>query len=226
MSILLLSLLLSIVILIVLFVKKPYFTKTSTRSMKLFCGYVALLLVATAVFYVLPDKKYQTVHSIPVADGSWETLYEDLLEKKEVNQKHVRNRTSYPIGENELQLAVSSPEYYNISIIVERDSTLENRVETTMYASYLTVNDFDLSKEVPTPSVKLQNGTLTIIQPAMLEIELKMIKKEFVYTQFTDENWLEDEGFGSSHSSPILYLKVPQDMEIKALDELYYDEVE
>jgi hypothetical protein len=193
--------------------------------MRLLTGYVSLLLIVTVVFYVLPDKKYQSVDSIPAADGSWETLYEDLLEKKEVDPKHMSNRTSHPIEENELQLAVSSPEYY-ISIIVERDSSLENRVESTMYASYLTVNDFDLSKEVPTPSVNLQNRTLTIMPPPMLKLELKMIKKEFVYSQFTNESWLEDDGFGSTHSGPILYLKVPENLEIKALDGLYYEEVQ
>lgn len=224
MNILLPLLLLGIVFLIVQFVKKPYLSKSSNRSMRLLAGYVALLLVGTAVFFALPDKKYQSVDSIPAADGSWETLYEDLLEKKEVDPKHMRNRTSHPIEENELQLAVSSPEYF-ISIIVERDSSLENRVESTMYASNLTVNDFDLSKEVPTPSVKLQNGTLTIMTPPMLKLELKMIKKEFVYSQFTNESWLEDEGFGSSHSGPILYLKVPQDLEIKAQEGVYYEEV-
>ncbi|MGM0834589.1 MAG: hypothetical protein ACQEV7_00415 [Bacillota bacterium] len=224
MNILLPLLLLGTVFLIVHFVKKPYFTKSSTRSMKLLAGYVALLLVGTALFYLLPNKKYQTVDSIPVADESLETLFEDLLEKREVDQKHVRSESSYSIEEKELQLAITSPDYY-ISIIVERDSRLKNRVETTMYASYLTVNDFDLSKEVPTPTVKLQNGTLTIMQPAMLEIELKMIKKEFVYSQFTNESWLEDNGFGSTHSGPILYLKVPQDLEIKAQEGIFYEEV-
>lgn len=225
MNILLPLLFLGTVFLIVHFVKKPYFTKSSTRSMKLLAGYFALLLVGTAVFFALPDKKYQSVDSIPTADGSWETLYEDLLEKKEVDQKHVRNRTSHPIGVNELQLAVSSPEYY-ISIIVERDSSLENRVESTMYASYLTVNDFDFSKEVRTPSVNLQNNTLTIIPPPMLKLELKMIKKEFVYSQFTNGSLLEDDGFGSTHSGPILYLKVPKNLDIKTVDGLYYEEVE
>ncbi|WP_417899731.1 hypothetical protein ABN702_05420 [Bacillus haimaensis] len=224
MNILLPLLLLGTVFLIVQFVKKPYFTKSSTRSMRLLAGYVALLLLGTALFYLLPNKKYQTVDSIPVADESLETLFEDLLEKREVNQKHVRSRSSYSIEEKELQLALSSPDYY-ISIIVERDSRLKNRVETTIYASYLTVNDFDLSKEVPSPTVKLQNGTLTIMPPPMLEIELKMIKKEFVYSQFTNESWLEDDGFGSTHSGPILYLKVPQDLEIKAQGGVYYEEV-
>ncbi|MGD6834467.1 hypothetical protein ACQCT5_20110 [Sutcliffiella halmapala] len=225
MNILLPLLLLGTVFLIVQFVKKPYFIKSSTRSMKILAGYIALLLVVTAIFYVLPDKKYQSVESIPLADGSWETLYEDLLEKKNVDPKHVRNRTSHPIDGNELQLAVSSPEYY-FSIIVERDSSLENRVESTLYASYLTVNDFDLSKEVHSPSVMLQNGTLTIMPPPMLKLELKMIKKEFVYSQFTNESWLEDDGFGSTHSAPILYLKVPQELVIKAQDGIYYEEVE
>ncbi|MCA1320637.1 hypothetical protein LC085_12010 [Bacillus tianshenii] len=224
MNILIPLLLMSMIIPIVILIKKPIHAKSSTRSMNLLAGYIALLLVATAVFYLLPDKKYQPVESIPVADGSWEKLYEDLLEKREVDQKHVRSKTSYSIEEKDLQLAVSSPDYY-VSIIVERDGSLENRVEATMYASYLEVNGFDLSAEIPTPTVELQNGTLTIMQPSMLEVELKMIKKEFVYSQFSKESWLEDDGFGSSHSAPILYLKVPQDIKISTLEGQYYDEV-
>lgn len=224
MSILLLLLLLGAVIIIITIVKKPSFIKSSTRSSRLLAGYIALLLLATAVFYLLPDKKFQNVDSIPVTDGSWERIYEDLLEKREVDPKHVRSRTSISIEEKELQLGVSSPDFF-VSILVERDSSLENRVEATMYASYFTVNDFDLSKEVPTPSLMLQDGTLTIMRPPMVELELKMIKKEFVFSQFSNDRDLEDDGFGSAHQDPILYLKVPQDLKIKGLDGVYYERV-
>ncbi|MBM7621023.1 hypothetical protein JOC95_002896 [Bacillus tianshenii] len=224
MNILIPLLLMSMIIPIVILIKKPIFAKSSTRSMNLLTGYIALLLVATAVFYLLPNKKYQPVESIPVADESWEKLYEDLLEKREVDQKHVRSKTSYSIEEKDLQLAVTSPDYY-VSIIVERDGSLENRVEATLYASYLAVNGFDLSNEIPTPTLKLQNGTLTIMQPSKLEVELNLIKKEFVYSQFSKESWLEDDRFGSTHSAPILYLKVPEDIKISTLEGLYYDEV-
>lgn len=208
-----------------LMVTKTKLVKSANKSVKILGGYLALLFLSMIVFYFLPDDKFQASESIPLDEGKRYELFEDLLDGKEIDENLIINKSSQPYTNDSLHITLSDSEYYSVSVIVERVGTLKDRIETEIYPGNVTFNEFDVSEEVPYPNVEIADKTFTIIRPLDMEINYFMMKKEFTYIQFTDEEWMGDEGFGSSQSNPIIYLKVPADMRLTYHEGLHHEEV-
>lgn len=84
----------------------------------------------------------------------------------------------------------------------------------------------DLSDEVKPLEIKWSQDTLTIMKPEFIDLNFAMFKKEFPITQFVEEDGLDPHSSGGFMRHPILYLKVPKDLEIVDQTNGYVDFIE
>ncbi|WP_078379869.1 hypothetical protein [Sutcliffiella halmapala] len=203
-------------------IKKQRAVLSSNKSVKILGGYAAILLISTGITFLLPDDTFITNKANISEEGIDDTTYHALINKQPVESNFVKKKASIPYEEKQLHINVNNPNYSGFALIYEKDPTLENRLEVTTYVGKSTVNDIDISDFIHYPMVNIDDQSLIILQPKPIDLKFTMLKKEFPFSQFNGENWMDHY---SSFANPILYIKVPADVEVTIDETIFYEEV-
>ncbi len=196
----------------------------SSSVIRFLAGYGLVLFLFFVGYLLLPETKYSETDIMESQELRKLQLQQEQLLNRAFNgninkedQKYVADRWEFPYVEEDLYISNLAE---NQMIIAERVDGLDS-IEVIHYKTKTFVGGIDVTEEVASPTVKVENSTLLIEVPGSQEYKLKRLTREFPMKQFsegTKNNRLEAE-FGVN----LLYLKIPSDIEVHK-DDFYWIE--
>lgn len=206
------GIILSVLILYSKGVKRINLTTSVKKNGWFLGGYTIILLFSMVIYFLMPEAE-QITWKGETEDTSEFLLYEKLMNKEDIEESYVSNKETYDLSEQELVIR-SQDNYFNeYSIMFEKTSELEGEMEVILYKGILTVEQFDLSEELPSPAITYSNGILEVEHPVFFEKSMAYIAPEFPFTQFSGQRSTM-QGYGHSSRDAIIYVRVPEDTEV------------
>lgn len=213
-------------ILAILFTRviKPWISgNLSWKKNSFFAGlYLALLIILVPISYLLPTQEFtqssedksQNINYSPtdVIDSFSSTENPDQIQGVYKNSTQTFKLDTHALSFNE---AINRGNY---QIFIKRNGINDGQIEVSTYIYKQFYGKIDLTKRIPPPSISLQNGKLTIETIEHPNFEFKQFLADFTVDQFRPHN---QEWFNSSRSPSdwrIIYLRVPQSLEIQNPD--------
>lgn len=218
--------LLAVVLLAVYYMRKSLSVKITHWLLLI---YTSVLLVAAVI--VLLGTDIETI-SLSRANEAQEkeiskvsNEFSQAIEngkRPEVEGKYVMEEKSFVVASS--VLTIDSNWEHSPYVVVERIGNDQGSIKAQVYSfSYYTADGYDLTHMVTPPSVKKSGNNLLISGPAFKEANLFVATKEFPIAQFeNDGQFLNDLGSSSMHDY-VIYLRVPEGVEIKATENVYVD---
>ncbi|GAA0429632.1 hypothetical protein GCM10008983_02500 [Lentibacillus halophilus] len=209
----------------------------------LFPGYLLILVIAFGLSFVLPlegdsgasgdrtfhKKKLPDLFMIPQNTGSIDMLDDYLV-----------NTWKLETDEETLHLVIRGQENLN-NIAVKRKKAADGVVEAELYVTPYVIDGIDMTTGfLPKTHMEVHGRTLAVETPDRKRVDISVFQKNVSVRQFTQKGWLssldERGGFGVStsettgnkasspweyknngrlHSTELLYLEIPADVEIE-----------
>ncbi|GIN86645.1 hypothetical protein J6TS2_30310 [Heyndrickxia sporothermodurans] len=186
--------------------------------------YIGILFLSIILYAFIPNPKglnvnraneakmeeqSQQVYDL-VAHGKIDQINPALLDKKwEKNFPH-----------KQLHLKVDNNEYLNLTILVERKATNDDKVEGIFTKPQMTVSGLDITSKLKSQQLEWLNDTVTFIQPEPVELKFSVFEKEFFITQFTEKTMEHDRHSTDLSGQTLLYLRIPKDLTIVSDEDL------
>ncbi|RKL67203.1 hypothetical protein CR203_11890 [Salipaludibacillus neizhouensis] len=208
--------------LIVYFMKKGIDNKiirSNSKGLKwLFLGYLSILVLSVPVAFLLPIETESLKGEIAKGDVVHEQdIYiEDALLKGEIEELVDKNKTelwAFDYENDVLNIEQKAEEFY-VAVYLEETSEYTEMIEATYFYPRLIVDEWDFSNEVSPIRVELKNNSLNIYEPLSVTINHGEFEMGFPMSQFYGESKMMGRSSSSSMGGQILYLKVPEGLEI------------
>lgn len=103
--------------------------------------------------------------------------------------------------------------YADFNILFTKTEELEEEIEVQIYNGLFEINELDFSDELPLPLIHYSNNIIEVENPPFFEMNLAYMTPEFPFSQFSGQD-LQDQGSSSASRSPIIYIKVPKDLNV------------
>jgi hypothetical protein len=139
----------------------------------------------------------------------------------ELEAHYLLEKYSFDYTEPTLNVTSAYMEYGS-AIFVERKKEDDGKVDVHIYGTGLNIEGIDLSEKVITPSIRLNDKTLSIVYPEYQEINIALVKNEFTINQFTGESKM---GMDYSLDSPILFIRIPHNLGLKENADMFLNYV-
>lgn len=193
-------------------IKRVNFTSSVKSNNWVLGGYTIILLFFMVIYILMPEAEHLEWKG-EGDDKNGLHLYERLMNKEDIEERYVSNKETYALSGQELE--IRSQDYYSngFSIMFEKIPDLEGEIEVILYKGILSVEQFDFSEELPSPSITFYDGILEVEQPAYYEKRIAFTTPEFPFAQFSGQRSTM-QGYGHSSSNAIIYVKVPEDVEV------------
>ena len=217
------------IVIIVLLVAPLFILKKVTKSINqlngkrikvVFVGYLAILLIALVVFYMLPggDFTYKELSQNDINKADQAEHLRNALSKGKLNQMegvYIKGKWNFIYEKEKLEIDSSDSKNGSWMVFVERKDTNDNKIEAVHYTTKTIINNIDLTDKINYPKVALEGKRLNFIRPEPCEVKLIKYQKEFTVTQFSKENGIENEGsFSGLLGSDVFYLQIPKDVQL------------
>ncbi|MDL4842780.1 hypothetical protein [Aquibacillus rhizosphaerae] len=201
-------------------IKKSFNFKRKKRGFgtnRFLVGYILVLLIATILFYVLPDDEFLSVPKNPLGWSELEQIQNNIYQADDqeaidqMEELDVVNEWSIPFQKDELIISSTNNGEY-IFILAEVKSEMDNTIEVVHYAtnSMLLKRNDQIAYDV-----ELENNTLNIMSPNPVNLKLQHFDAEFTTTQFSKTAQFKTEYFSFGIRGPeLLYIKVPNNVKI------------
>ncbi|MGD6775218.1 hypothetical protein [Sutcliffiella horikoshii] len=203
--------------------KRINFSTSVKKNIFVLGGYVFILFVSMVIYFMIPDEKYMEVQNKEVNQEGFQ-LYESLMNKEEVDEKYLASVDDYPLEEKELVIRSKGRSIeYNVLFI--KTEVLQEEIEVKIYKGQFEINEFDFLDELPLPIVNYTDNIIEVENAPFFEKNIAFMTPEFPFTQFNRERW-EEQGSSSASRSPIIYIKIPKDVNvIWDKENIFVDEV-
>jgi hypothetical protein len=196
-----------IIALPILYVLKRYVSIKITHWLLVIYG--AILLASLILVAFTKPLEVGKINATQENIDLYEIMHNGEISK--LGKNHLIDAQSFEYkGEN---ITLTSPNGENNStVFVERKTEDDGRIDVHFYGSGLYMEGINLTEKIILPSLRMEEGTLSIIHPGFQEINIAVVKDEFTINQFTGER---DRDQGIHFDGPIIYLQIPQHLEIK-----------
>ncbi|WP_043931669.1 hypothetical protein [Bacillus sp. EB01] len=182
-------------------------------------GYIGILLIAAFIVPFFKIDPFEAKEGSTSLDFFYEDLMDGELDKipgvKLTDKKSFNNYTNETV-------TVKSPQE-GATIFIEKTFSEANTIEAYSYGGTVAVNGIDFSHLLRPVKLELENDTITISDPTQ-DIDISLVTKDFLGTQFSGEQISEKDPFRNYMSSEFVindfsfYLKIPRNIEIIAPD--------
>ncbi|HEY2420123.1 MAG TPA: hypothetical protein VGI04_01825 [Neobacillus sp.] len=187
------------------------------RVLRIFVGYLAILLLCVVLDMVLPAKgmpDWKVVRTIELEKES-EDLYYAALEGRidKVDHKFIVKKWSFDYHNQQLNIEVPNNEALNIQVMIEKKKTNDDKIEAVFYRTRSSMNDKDISGIAKPISLELNKDLLTLLPPQRGAVKFTEFTNAFPVKQFTGEKkFFDSTNFFDGQS--ILYLRIPKDLQL------------
>ena len=204
--------------------KRINFSTSIKKNIIVLGGYVFILFVSMVIYFMIPDERFMEVQGkIEVIQDEY-PLYEKLMNKEEVDEKYLTSVKSFPLEEKELVIR-SNGKFTEYNVLFRKTEELQEEIEVQIYKGQFEINEFDFSDKLTPPIVSYTNNIIEVENAPFFEKNIAFMTPEFLFTQFSGER-TEEQGSSSSLRSPIIYIKVPVDVDVIWNEEkIFVDEV-
>ncbi|TYS16998.1 hypothetical protein FZC78_10225 [Rossellomorea vietnamensis] len=209
------------ILVLVFFLAKPaskIFLK-GRRGNWVFGSYLALLSAGAVISYLVPKDSFEfeplTAEEMKVQENINEQFY-NLAWKGRIDEAEgVVAQKSWELkyeGE-ELMVPYENGDYY-ISVLVEKTETNDDTINAGYYTGTAYIDNLDVTSKVPSPELRIEDGTLQIIPPFPVEVKVAKTAYPHPFHQFTDGYKMFDENRGSFFGMEMIYLRVPSNVKV------------
>ena len=183
--------------------------------------YVGVLLLALAVSPFITGEPLGR-KSMDQAEQEQEMndLYENINNGDIANIDHYLMKKSSFDHYQEEQLTILSNSEYGPQIFVERKDSNDAKIEAFIYVNGLIIDGYDFSDLLKPYQLELTDNTLTII-PTKQDIDISIESPGFPIRQFNGESSFLNHTFSSGE--PVVYLRIPVDLELITNDQVYLE---
>lgn len=203
--------------------KRINFSTSVKKNIIVLGGYVAILFISMVIYFMIPDEKFMEVQTKEVNQDGF-LLYESLMNKEEVDEKYLSSVDVYPLEEKELVIR-SNGRFTEYNVLFRKTEELQEKIEVKIYKGQFEINEYDFSDELPLPFVHYTNNIIEVENAPFFEKNIAFMTPEFPFTQSNRERW-EEQGSSSASRSPIIYIKIPKDVDvIWNKENIFVDEV-
>jgi len=203
--------------------KRINFSTSVKKNIILLGGYVFILFVSMVIYFMIPDEKFMEVQNKEANQDGF-LLYESLMNKEEVDEKYLASVDDYSLEEKELVIR-SKGRATEYNVLFNKTEELQEEIEVQIYKGQFEINEFDFSDELPLPIVNYTDNILEVENAPFIEKNIAFMTPEIPFTQFNRERW-EEQGSSSASRSPIIYIKIPKDVNvIWNKENIFVDEV-
>ncbi|NLP52866.1 hypothetical protein [Bacillus sp. RO1] len=204
-------------------VKRVKFLTSIKKNIFVLGGYAIVLLVSMVIYFMIPDENFMEVQRQGKNQSGF-LLFENLMNKEEVDEKYLASVDAYPLKDKELVIR-NKAGFAEYNVLFQKTEELQEEIEVQIYKGQFEINEFDFSNELPLPTINYTNNIIEVENAPYFEKNLAFLTPEFPFTQFSGERW-EVQGSGSAQSSPIIYINIPKDVDvIWNKDNIIVDEV-
>lgn len=190
--------------------KQVHFTSSVKNNSWILGGYIVILLCSMVVFFLMPNAERLEWKSEADLESGF-LVYEKLMNKEDIEERYVLSKERYDLSGKEVEI-ISQDNYSNgYQIMFEKSPDLEGEIEVIIYKGILTIEQLDISDELPSPSITFSNGKLEVGNPAYFEKRMAYTAPEFPFAQFSGQR-SNTQGYAHSSSNPIIYIKVPEEV--------------
>lgn len=186
--------------------------------------YISVLLLNTAFGSFITNDKVSLKEMEKVAtDGELSDIYPQLRkgEFDKIDKGYLINEKSFGVDQIKT-LKVKSSNDNDLTVLVERKTSDDNKVEAFIFSSGLIIDDYDFSQLLKHYHLELKGQILTINPPKQQDIKISIAQNEFPVRQFTGDSM-----FINSFTSgdPVVYLRIPSDLKVMADGHVFLESV-
>jgi hypothetical protein len=188
--------------------------------------YLMVIVLATIVLYVVPLNKnveFQPVDSVELKKFSTDFDHLYSRESDKVDSTYLVKEWVQEVSDDEFYLKPRTIGQMPVLVIIERIPETSNRIESFLYEGKLVMDGFVAQGYGDEVEVNPQGNVLTVSSKGAQSYTLGYFQHDGVMTQFTRKS-KDNQGHYSSEWSPILYLKIPESINV-TIDESIADQV-
>lgn len=199
--------------------KKFAFRISKAAQFKILIGFLGLLLLLTAIGEFVGAGK-QSVDPAPKADADYERLIDSIdgqiSNREEVDPTLLVEKRTHPVGET---LTIHNKEQYEDYfdgpiIYIERKSGNDQTIEEFVYKQLLIVDGYDFSDKIHVTMPIWARDSMTLPENPRYDITYTTFQEASLLEQLTDTKSSNNQGYDSISSSPIIHLKIPENLQI------------
>lgn len=188
--------------------KKSILNMTSNVHFTIFTGFIALVFVL-AIIAELRYPSSEASYLPPQTSSEEGYIEEDIFD----SERLLTTRT-HAVG-NQLTIDYLPVAYGEPEIWIERKDVNDGLVEEFIYKPMLITYEYDMSDVMNTPLPEWVGETVTFFERPSFELTFSYFTNNFLVNQFKDDPIDEPlRNYGSFHSSEVIRLVVPMDLEI------------
>ncbi|MEK3889188.1 hypothetical protein [Bacillus sp. FSL K6-3431] len=205
---------------------KNKYMKNKRVTMTFLGSYLTILCISAIVYGLLPVEN-ANIHAITEKEVNRisDVFNENIFSGKTENMDPAFIKDEWTLDYDKDKLTILQPEgYFDGMIVIERKPEDDEKIEGTYYANAI-IGGVDVTPEIIPTKVDLNGDTLELIIPAMVELKFSLTKKEFPINQFTEEGRFKRNP-SSFTENQLLYLRIPQNLEIINNQDLFIHYVE
>ncbi len=194
------------------------FSTSIKKNLWILGGYIILLLCFTIMYFLSSPNKLLEVQDYPYDERGY-ILYDRLLNKEYIEEHYLASKESISINDKELILIGEG--HFDFTIMLEKTDELKDEIEIFIYKGLFEINQVDFSDDLPLPSTSFSDNTLKIDVAPFFEKHMAYLTPEFPFAQFSGEKW-SMQGSSSSSRDAIIYIKVPENVEVSWNEDVMY----
>lgn len=196
--------------------KKTRLTSTFTKGLILVYAIFLISASVTSAFIQPPDPG-----NVKITDQELtqihDEVYKNLLEGKEeeVPSKHLLNEWKEKVEGDTFTIQAPNAYDFPLNYMIERIDSSEKVVEARLYEGIHAVNQVKIQDYFKDIQVNWGDDQLSIHVPTKGSDSMAFFQYDFTFDQFNENKNGQNQGMYSSSQYPVLYIKVPNSIEIK-----------
>ncbi|MDF2858836.1 MAG: hypothetical protein K0Q87_4687 [Neobacillus sp.] len=181
-------------------------------------GYIILLLISMGVEAILPVQAENEENIVDFKELDLESidLYSAAIEGRiaEEDRSYIRKEWNLNYEGDTLTVASQNDEYLETQIVVERKKDNDGKIEAVYYSTRSMVNNMDFTERIKPPGLKLADEILMVSNPIKVKLKYIQFQNVFPIKQFSGEDTFFEGHNTSYHGQSILYLRIPNNLEL------------
>ncbi|WP_449619599.1 hypothetical protein [Robertmurraya sp. Marseille-Q9965] len=180
--------------------------------------YLGVLILSFCMSFFMKSEEPSAVAEEKQSVDLYEAINSGEISK--IDTSYLLDKNSFEFSGESLSITFANVEV-GTTIFIERKSVDDNIIDAHIYGSFMDMNGLDLSEKIILPRVKVSEHSMSITYPGAQRIKLALMKNVFAVNQITGDKMVN----GITMDGPIVYLRIPHSLEVKAGSELSLQEV-
>jgi len=189
-------------------------------------GYVLVLVVASVVVKVLPASDETEFSQLDQAEfGLYKEAYTEFQVGRmdSFDSPYIVRKWHQLISDNQLLIKPRTVGSMPVKVVIERIPGNSDTIDTFVFEGKLIMDDYEVQGYTESVIISPKANVLTVWNRETPSYDLSYFEHDRVMTQFTSDTSFEN-NHTTSEWRPILYLKIPESIEV-TIDESIKDQV-